>query len=277
MSAERRVAAIQVRATDDRDANLAATERLIREAAADGAELILLPELFAVPFVGPDVDLDYYRWAEPVDGPSNEMARRLSAELGVTVVSSVFEAAEPPGVYHNTCFAFVRGTLAQRYRKSHLPFSNGFPEKFYFRAGDEPPGSFDVDEELRVGTIICYERHFPELGRLVGLTGAQVMCVPVACASEPTREVFTLELRAHAAFNSLYVVCANRVGTEHGKTYYGASAVYGPDGSVLAMSDGDGEQVVAASVDIEAARRRRHVLPFYRDRRPDLYGGLTTT
>jgi beta-ureidopropionase len=266
------VAAVQLAATDDRERNLARAEELVREAAEQGAALIVLPEIFAAPFVGSEPDMDYFRWAEPADGPSNSLVRSLSAELGATILSPIFEASAVSGVYHNSTFAFREGECVHTYRKSHLPFSNGFPEKFYFRPGAAPPSTFAIDGAT-VGTIICYERHFPELGRLVALQGADVMCVPVACASEPTKEVFQLELRAHAAFNSMFVVCANRVGLEGTKRYYGLSAIYGPDGAVLAQR-GDDEGVVVAEIDPALVEQRRRVLPFFRDRRPDLYGAL---
>lgn len=269
----RRVAALQLSMTDDRAANLDAAGDLIRGAAAQGAELILLPEIFAAPFVGPEPDLGYFEWAEPIDGPSNRMVRAISEQLGITVISSIFEAAVPAGVYHNTTCTYSTGELVHVYRKSHLPFSNGFPEKFYFRPGDDPPTTFTSDD-ITIGTIICYERHFPELGRLVALQGAHVMCVPVACASAPTRGVFQLELRAHAAFNSMYVVCANRVGTEGAKQYYGLSAIYGPDGEPLDVAD-DEPGFAIADIDSATVVQRRRQLPFFRDRRRDLYVGLS--
>ena len=245
---------------------------MVRDAAGQGAALVLLPEIFAAPFVGTEPDLEYFRWAEAPDGSSNRMAQRVSEELGIAVISPVFESTGVPGLFHNSTYSFSRGELVQVYRKSHLPFSNGFPEKFFFRPGDEAPTVFSHDE-LTVGTIICYERHFPELGRLVALAGAHVMCVPVACASEPTKAVFQLELQAHAAFNSMYVLCANRVGLEGTKRYYGMSAIYGPDGAQTAVA-GEEPGVVVAEIDTEAVARRRTVLPFFRDRRTDLYGGL---
>jgi beta-ureidopropionase len=268
-STNRRVAAVQLRTSDDREDNIARAEGLIRSAADEGADLVVLPEIFAAPFVGAEPDLDYFKWGEFTDGPSNSMAKRVSAELGITVLSSIFERTSLDGVNHNSTFAFADGELVHHYRKSHLPFSNGFPEKFYFRPGDESPSVFQ-DGDLNVGVIICYERHFPELGRSVGLQGGHVMCVPVACASAPTKAVFTLELQAHAAFNSMYVICANRVGDENGKVYYGSSAIYGPDGTTLEQA-GDEEGIIVADVSVDEVRRRRVVLPFFRDRRPDLY------
>ena len=268
-----RLAAVQVRSGEDRDANIAMAAELIDEAAGDGAELVVLPEIFAAPFVGEIVDDGYFRWAEPIDGPSNTMARMRSARHQIALVSSIFEETAVPGVYHNAACVYVRGRLECVYRKSHLPFSNGFPEKYYFRPGAEPPPVVDVGP-ARVGLIICYERHFPELGRLVALGGADVMCVPAACASAPARSVFRLELQAHAAFNSMFVVCANRVGPEGDKDYFGLSAVCDPDGEIIVEADSTTPQAVVAELDLDAVLRRRQRLPYLRDRRPSLYRSL---
>ena len=272
-SGSMRLAVVQTRAADDRSANLAAAAELIDEAAGAGAQLVLLPEIFAAPFVGESVDHDYFRWAEPMDGPSNTMVSERAATHGITAVSSIFEQADVPGVYHNTACVFDGDRLVCAYRKSHLPFSNGFPEKYYFRPGDEAPPVFDVGP-ARVGLIVCYERHFPELGRLVALGGAELMCVPAACASAPTREVFQLELRAHAVFNSMYVACANRVGVEGTKDYYGLSAVYGPNGDLVAEAGSASPQVLVADLDLAEVVERRRRLPYLRDRRPALYRSL---
>ncbi|MDT0442450.1 carbon-nitrogen hydrolase family protein [Streptomyces johnsoniae] len=268
-----KAAAVQLTAGPDAAANRRRARALLTEAARRGARVVLLPELYAVPFVQPEPDPEYFAHAEPLEGPSNAVAREVSAEYGITVVSSVFEAADVPGVHHNTACTFVNGELAAVYRKSHLPFSNGFPEKYYFRPGGSPP-VVTRTEDVALGTIICYERHFPELGRLVALGGASLMCVPVASASAPMREVFQLELRAQAVFNGLYVVCANRTGQEGVKRYFGTSAIYGPDGEILAEAGQDGEEVVLAEIDPEHAARTRRTRPFLRDRRPDLYDGL---
>lgn len=272
MSAVTRVAALQLATGRDRDDVLEATDRLIAEAVGEGAGLIVLPELFAAPFVQPDPDPDFFVHAETLDGPSNAMVRDASRRHGVSIVSSVFESREVPGVYANTACTFVDGELVQVYRKSHLPFSNGFPEKFYFRPGQEPPSAVDTAVGP-VGTIICYERHFPELGRLVALDGGVVLSIPVACASAPMKEVFQLELRAQAVANGMYVVCANRSGVEGVKDYFGTSAVYGPSGEILAVVD-DGDGVAVADMDAARVASIRATRPFLRDRRTDLYGGL---
>jgi beta-ureidopropionase len=270
-----KLAAVQLRATDDTIETVGRAEALIDDAARQGARILLLPEMFAVPFVQPDPDPEYFVHAETLEGPSNAMARAASRRHGMTVVSSIFEASRVLGVYHNTACTFVGGELRSVYRKSHLPFSNGFPEKFYFRPGETDPEVVQTPDG-GVGTIICYERHFPELGRIVALRGGSVLCVPVASASAPMKEVFQLELRAHAVFNGLFVICANRFGVEGAKEYFGLSAIYGPNGDVLGQAP-DGEDGLALAdvdlADVDAVRRRR---PFLRDRRPELYGRIAS-
>ena len=270
-----KLAAVQLRASDDRAETIARAEALVDDAASRGARVVLLPEMLAVPFVQPDPDPEYFVHAETLDGPSNAMAAEASRRHGITVVSSVFEASAVPGVYHNTACTYVEGELRSTYRKSHLPFSNGFPEKFYFRPGEVEPPVVQTGE-IGVGTIICYERHFPELSRTVAIRGGSVLCVPVASASAPMKEVFQLELRAHAVFNSMYVICANRYGLEGSKDYFGLSAIYGPNGEVLDTAPDGVDGLAIAEVDpaeIAEVRRRR---PFLRDRRPELYWRLNS-
>ena len=148
------LAAVQVLATDDRSDNLARAARLVNEAADRGADVIVMPEIFSAPFVAGDVDLDYFRWAEPLlTGPTNSLMAELSSSRGTTIVSSVFEAGEPSGVYFNTTVTFHHGAPVHVYRKSHLPFSNAFPEKFYFRPGQEAPSAVEVGDVM-LGTKI---------------------------------------------------------------------------------------------------------------------------
>ncbi|MEQ7007055.1 nitrilase-related carbon-nitrogen hydrolase [Actinopolymorpha sp. B17G11] len=268
-----RVAAVQYHPSDDRQANLERVGDLLDEAAAAGVNVAVLPELFAVPFVqGVPADPEFFSYAERLEGPSNTHVAAKSREHGMTIVSSIFETSKTSGVYHNTACTFVAGGLVSVYRKSHLPFSDAFPEKFYFRPGDEPPSAVEVDG-MRIGTIICYERHFPEMARRVALDGASLLCVPIASATAYSRSIFEIELRAHAVFNCMYVVSANRIGPEGPKEYFGGSAIYGPDGETLAESSdsGDGELVQAVIDPGALASKRAMERPFLRDRRPELY------
>lgn len=269
-----KVAAVQLRVDAPRTEIIDRAAEQIRVAAKQGAQMVLLPELYSAPFVQPEPDLGFFEHAESADGPSALMPQQLSQELGIVIVGSIFEKGTVPGTYFNTAQTFVGGELRSTYRKSHLPFSNGFPEKFYFRPGSEPPEIVST-EGATFGTIICYERHFPELGRLVALAGGQIMCVPVASASAPMREVFQLELRAQAVFNGMFVVCANRIGTEGVKDYFGLSAIYDPNGSIVAQAQDHGnDEVVVAEIDIAEVERTRERRPFLRDRRPELYSTI---
>ena len=264
-----RIGLIQYRPTPDRAANLVRIGAMIGQAAADGAGLVVLPELYAVPFVPTEHDAAWLGYAEPLDGPSNTLARERSESHGIAVVSSYVEASAIAGVLHNSVAVFDRGELRMRYRKSHIPLSHNFPEKLYFRPGDEPPGVFNLGA-LRIGVVICYERHFSELFRVAALAGAHLVAVPVAAANSSER-IFHAELRGNAIGNQVYVAAVNRVGTEGRNGYYGMSVVFGPDGEEVASAGRD-ERVVVADVSVEAVEAARTDFPFYRDRRPDLYG-----
>jgi N-carbamoylputrescine amidase len=269
-----RIGLIQTHAENSRDKNLARLAPLIDDAGRGGVDLLVLPELFGLQFVSGTPDPAYFSAAETLDGPSNTLARTASERHGMVVVSSVFERTALAGVHHNTSVVYDRGATAGIYRKAHLPFSHAFPEKYYFRPGAEPPLTV-ATSAARIGLIICYERHYPELARCAALAGAEVLCVPVAAASASMREVFEIELRAHAIANGIFVATPNRIGREGEKDYFGGSAIYGPDGAVLARAADNGEdELVTAEVDLDAITRARLDRPFLRDRRPELYSAL---
>ena len=221
-----------------------------RGGGGQGAALIVLPEIFAAPFVGAEPDMDYFRWAEPVEGRRTRSRAVVGRARHDDPVADL-RGERVTGVYHNSTLRLPRRRGVHNLPQvapavlQRLPREVLLPPRRRRRRRSPSTGA-------TVGTIICYERHFPELGRLLALQGADVMCVPVACASEPTKEVFQLELRADAAFNSMFVVCANRVGLEGTKRYYGLSAIYGPDGAVLAQRGDE-----RASSSPRSTRRRR--------------------
>lgn len=270
-----RVAVAQLCPTTDREVNLARTAAVLDRAAHADVKLVVLPELFSVPFVGSTPDTSYFSLAEPIDGPSNALVARKAKEHGLVVVSSIFESAMVPGTFHNTACVYQGAARLAIYRKSHLPFSHGFPEKFYFTPGQHEPVVVPTSIG-RLGVIICYERHFPELARATALSGAEILCIPVASASASMGDVFHLELRAHAVFNGMFVACANRVGLEGDKRYFGGSVICGPDGQVLALgSDDEKDEIVVADCDVDLLQETRIDRPFLRDRRPELYGRLS--
>jgi beta-ureidopropionase len=270
-----RIGLIQAHPEAERSANLKRLASLVDEAGRTGVQVLVLPELFSLPFVSGRPDPAYFAGAEPLDGPSNEFARLASGRHGMVVVSSVFEQSALAGVYHNTAVVYDRGEQAGIYRKSHLPFSHAFPEKYYFQPGGQPPLAVDTSA-ARIGVMICYERHYPELARSAALAGAQLLCIPVAASTPSMREVFEIELRAHAIANGIYVIAPNRIGREGEKDYFGGSAIYGPDGSALARAADTGDdELVTADIDLSEIIHARLDRPFLRDRRPDLYTALT--
>lgn len=268
-----RLALIQHGAVADKAANVDRAVTLVREAAAEGAELACLPEVFHSVFAMTELGEAFFAEAEPVPGPTTERMSRLAAELGIVLVVPVYERAAR-GVYYNTAVVLdADGTLVGRYRKQHIPLSPIFYEKLYFKPGNLGYPVFET-RAGRIGVVICHDRHYPEGLRILGLGGADVILVPTATpASSLSADVFDLELRAHAVFNELFVAAVNRVGTEGAHTYYGRSLVAAPDGRVLAEA-GDGEEIVLADLDYAEIDERRRRWQFYRDRRPHTYGPI---
>jgi len=263
-----RLAVVQYQPTADRDQNLGRVGEMIDQAAKNGAQFVLLPELYGIPFVPTDADPGYFAYSETLNGPSNTLAAGRSRQHGIAVLSAFFEEAPQPGVYHNSVRAYVAGQPVLLYRKSHIPLSHHFHEKAYFRPGEKAPSTFPV-ADVEVGVIICYERHFPELFRSVALQGAHVVMVPVATANTSER-IFHAELRGHAIANGVYVATANRIGVEGKNRYYGRSAIFAPDGEELAAA-GAAEEIIYADVEPAQVVAARQDFPFFRDRRPELY------
>jgi N-carbamoylputrescine amidase len=277
------LAALQMECGWDREVNLAAAERLVRKAAAQGAEVILLPELFETPYFCKDHAYRYFELATPVaTSPAVNRFAPIARELGVVLPISIFERAG--NVYFNTLVMLdADGAVLGTYRKSHIPESPGYHEKFYFAPGDT---GFRV-WPTRFGTVgagVCWDQWFPETARVMALLGAEMLLFPTAIGSEPqdasldSRDHWMRTMQGHAAANMLPLVAANRVGRESGEqntiVFYGSSFIAGPTGEVLAVAERSGEAVLTQRVDLEAARRYRHNWGVFRDRRPDLYGPL---
>jgi N-carbamoylputrescine amidase len=277
---------VQMRCTDDAEANLAAAERGIREAARKGARIVCLPELFRGLYFCQTEDHAHFERAEPVPGPTTEALGRLARELGVVVVGSVFER-RAAGVYHNTAVVLdADGSLAGTYRKMHIPDDPLYYEKFYFTPGDL--GFKAVKTRFgRVGTLVCWDQWYPEAARLTALRGAVVLFYPTAIGWHPSekkkfgaaqRDAWRTIQRSHAIANGVYVAAVNRVGHEGPKgggiQFWGSSFICGPFGEVLAeASTGRPEVLVAEGDPREVETVRRH-WPFLRDRRVDAYGPI---
>jgi N-carbamoylputrescine amidase len=279
------VAATQFAAAEDRAANLASAERLIREAARQGANIILIQELFETPYFCKDHDARCLELALPIaENPAVRRFQQLARELNVVLPASVYERAG--NVFYNSVAVIdADGALLGTYRKSHIPESPGYHEKFYFSPGDT---GFKV-WRTRFGTIgvaICWDQWFPESARAMALLGAEILFYPTAIGSEPqdlsidSRDHWQRVMQGHAAANLVPLVASNRVGTEKGErwtvTYYGSSFIADPVGKVVAQAERRGEAVLTATFDLDEIRAYRNAWGVFRDRRPELYRPLLT-
>jgi len=279
------LAATQFACSTDADANLDTAERVVREAAGQGAQVILLQELFETPYFCKDHLAGHFRLARPIaDSPVVERFQALARELEVALPLSVFERAN--NAYFNSLVMIdADGSMLGVYRKSHIPEGPGYHEKFYFSPGDT---GFRV-WTTRYGTLgvgICWDQWFPEAARCMALMGADVLLYPTAIGSEPqdasidSRDHWQRCMQGHAAANVTPLVASNRIGVERGEkyemTFYGSSFIAGTTGEKLVEADRSSEAAVMATVDLEAARAQRHAWGVFRDRRPELYGPIMT-
>jgi N-carbamoylputrescine amidase len=274
------VAATQMACSWDRDANIARAEGLVRQAAAKGAQVILLQELFETPYFCKDHIARHLELALPLDGhPAVEHFSKVARELGVVLPISVFERANN-AFYNSVAVVDADGSVAGTYRKSHIPEGPGYHEKFYFSPGDTGFRVFDT-RYAKLGVAICWDQWFPEAARAMALLGAEILMYPTAIGSEPqdasidSSGHWQRTMQGHAAANVMPVVASNRIGTEKGEkytmTFYGSSFIASPTGEKIAEADRESETVLTASFDLDEVRRYRQAWGVFRDRRPDLY------
>lgn len=284
-----RTGLVQHRCTPDREENIARSTEGVRAAAARGANLVVLQELHATPYFCQTEDPACFDLAEPVPGPSTETFAALARELGVVLVTSLFER-RAPGLYHNTAAVLdADGSLAGIYRKMHIPDDPGYYEKFYFTPGDL--GFTPIDTRVgRLGVLVCWDQWYPEAARMMALAGAELLIYPTAIGYDPNdpaderahqREAWITVQRGHAVANGVPVVSVNRVGFEPdpsgvgaGAEFWGSSFVAGCQGELLAMAGEKDEEVLVVGLDRDRSERVRRMWPFLRDRRIDHYRDL---
>lgn len=272
-----KVAVTQASWTGDKESMISKHEAFARDAAAQGAQAIGFQELFYGPYFGIVEDRKYYDYAESVPGPTVERFQALAAELGMVIVLPVYEE-EMPGVLYNTAAVIdADGRYLGKYRKNHIPNLPQFWEKFYFRPGNLGYPVFDTAVG-RVGVYICYDRHFPEGWRELGLGGAQVVFNPSATKPGLSNRLWELEQTAAAAANQYYVAAINRVGAETGEfgdkavEFYGGSYFADPRGNYVGgVASTSSDELVVRDLDLDLIRQVRLDWQFYRDRRPDTY------
>ena len=252
-------------------------EQAAHDAKAEGAQVICFQELFYGPYFCQVQDTEYYSYTELIpDGPTTQRFRSIAKELGMVMVLPMYEH-EQAGVYYNTAAVIdADGTYLGKFRKQHIPQTKGFWEKFYFRPGN---GGYPIFETAvgRVGVYICYDRHFPEGARALGLNGAEIVYNPSATVAGLSQYLWKLEQPAHAVANGYFVGAINRVGTEApwniGK-FYGNSYFVDPRGQIIACASEDQDELVVAELNLDMIEEVRRTWQFFRDRRPDAYGSL---
>ena len=283
-------AVVQQRWTGDRTSMVAATAAAVRRAAAKGARLVVLQELHTGPYFCQVEDPALFDLAEPIPGPSTAEFGTLAKELGIVLVTSLFEL-RAPGLHHNTAVVHdTDGRIAGRYRKMHIPDDPAYYEKFYFTPGDL--GFTPVETSLgKIGVLVCWDQWYPEAARLMSMAGADLLVYPTAIGWNPAddaaekarqRDAWVTIQRAHAVANGLPVLVANRTGHEPdpsgagpGLEFWGTSFIAGPQGEILAEAPVAGETELIVTLDRARTAQVRRWWPYFRDRRIDAYGHLT--
>ncbi len=251
---------------------------MIEEAGRKGVQILCLQEIFNGPYFCPSQDVRWYEAAEPVPGPTTEHIASLAKKHQMAVVVPVYER-EMSGVLYNTAAVYdADGTYLGKYRKHHIPQVNpGFWEKFFFKPGT---GGYPVFKTryATIGVYICYDRHFPEGARCLGLAGAEIVFNPSATVAGLSQHIWKIEQPAHAVANGYFMGCINRVGTEApwniGK-FYGTSYFTNPRGEIMVEASEDRDELVIADLDLSMIDQVRGTWQFYRDRRPETYGPIT--
>ena len=283
------VGLVQMAMSADPDANLKKAVAKVSEAAAAGARLVCLPELFRSQYFAQHEDPALFDLAEPVPGPSTEALGKVAKQAGVVVIVPVFER-RAAGLYHNSAAVIdADGRVLGIYRKMHIPDDPAYYEKFYFTPGDLGFRAFDT-RVGRIGTLVCWDQWYPEAARLTALQGANVLLYPTAIGWHPKEKVThgaqqldawrTIQ-RSHAIANGCYVAAVNRVGHERpaaadgdGIEFWGSSFLADPFGAIVAEAPQDREAIVLGEIDLGRIEEVRRGWPFLRDRRIDAYAGI---
>ena len=272
-----RAALVQSTWTGDKESMIEAHEGFARSAAEQGAKVVCFQELFYGPYFCQLQDAKFYEYAESVPGPTVDRFAALAKELGIVMILPVYEQEQPGLLYNTAAVVDADGTYLGKYRKHHIPHVNGFWEKFYFRPGNLGWPVFDTAVG-RIGVYICYDRHFPEGWRALGLAGAEIVFNPSATSRGLSNYLWKLEQPASAVANEYYVGAINRVGieSEYGDDdFYGTSYFVDPEGKFVGeVASATESEIVVRDLDMDLIKVVRDRWAFYRDRRPDAYGPL---
>ena len=285
-----KIGLIQQHNTSDREDNISRLENSIRQLKEQGAQLVVMQELHNSLYFCQVENVNNFDLAEPIPGPSTERFGKLAKELGIVIVTSLFEK-RAPGLYHNTAVVIENdGTIAGKYRKMHIPDDPAYYEKFYFTPGDI--GFEPIKTSVgTLGVLVCWDQWYPEAARLMALKGAEMLIYPTAIGYESSdtpeeqerqREAWTTVQRGHAVANGIPVIAVNRTGHEpdpsgqtKGISFWGSSFVAGPQGEMIFRAPKDEDVSVILDIDIAHSEQVRRWWPFLRDRRIDRYGEIT--
>ena len=276
------VGLVQNSCTGDRDNNIERAIAGIRQAASQHARIICLQELFSSLYFCSEENYENFKLAEPVPGPTALQLQKLSKELGVVIIASLFEK-RTEGIYHNTAAVINSdGTFLGKYRKNHIPDDPGYFEKFYFVPGDTGYQVFET-EFARIGVLVCWDQWYPEAARITSLMGAEILFYPTAIGwalhqdEETNKEQFqawqTIQ-RSHAVANGVFVVSVNRTGRENNMNFWGGSFISNPFGTILFQAPHDRDAVEVAELDLDKIDFYRTHWPYLRDRRIDTYSPI---
>ncbi len=259
-------------------ANIDNQMKLVEDAAKQGVQMLCFQEIFTTPYFCAEQQTRWYEAVEKVpDGPTIKLMQDVAKQHGMVLIVPIYEE-EQTGIYYNTAAVIdADGKYLGKYRKTHIPHvAPGFWEKFYFRPGNLGYPCFDT-AFARIGVYICYDRHFPEGARCLGLNGAEIIFNPSATVAGLSEYLWKLEQPAHAVANGYFVGAINRVGTEapwNIGEFYGQSYFCDPRGQIIAEGSRDQDELIVADLDMDKIREVRNTWQFFRDRRPDLYGPI---
>lgn len=249
----------------------------IEQAGEKGVQILCLQEIFNGPYFCPSQDARWYDGAEPIPGPTTDLMAQYAKKYEMVIIVPLYEI-EQAGVYYNSAAVIdADGRYLGKYRKKHIPHTSGFWEKFFFKPGDNRWPVFQT-RYAKIGLYICYDRHFPEGARILGLNGAEIVYNPSATVAGLSQHLWKLEQPAHAVANGYFMGCINRVGTEPpwniGK-FYGSSYHVNPRGEIINCASEDKDELLISSLDLSMIDEVRKTWQFYRDRRPETYNKLT--
>ncbi|MFC1536105.1 nitrilase-related carbon-nitrogen hydrolase [Candidatus Neomarinimicrobiota bacterium] len=249
----------------------------IDNAGKQGVQILCLQEIFNTPYFCPGQDSAWYKSAEPVSGPTTEQLSAFAKKYEMVIIAPIYEKAQPGVLYNTAAVIDADGSYLGKYRKHHIPHTSGFWEKFFFRPGNLGYPVFET-RYAKIGVYICYDRHFPEGARALGLNGAEIVYNPSATVAGLSQYLWKLEQPAHAVANGYFMGCINRVGVEKpwnlGK-FYGSSYFVDPRGEIFSIASEEKDELLVAEFDLDMIEEVRSTWQFFRDRRPETYDKLT--